>query len=140
MDGIQYIQYFNCQEKELVLSAGRNRHQSLTFALTFTVLLLLLLLSLVIIIIFLFFQEVDKTPDELVKHQTNISELKRTFLEGGTNKSGLTEWEKRLSSSPLRSPRLDEAPMIEPLVPEDVSKVLTQSLSQYSDRCSIFLL
>ncbi|KAF4087884.1 hypothetical protein AMELA_G00076480 [Ameiurus melas] len=66
--------------------------------------------------------EVDKTPDELVKHQTNISELKRTFLEGGTNKSGLTEWEKRLSSSPLRSPRLDEAPMIEPLVPEDTKE------------------
>ncbi|XP_060725723.1 band 4.1-like protein 3a isoform X10 [Tachysurus vachellii] len=67
-------------------------------------------------------QEVDKTPEELVKHQTNISELKRTFLEGGTNKSGLTEWEKRLSSSPLRSPRLDEAPMIEPLVPEDTKE------------------
>ncbi|XP_037392725.1 band 4.1-like protein 3a isoform X7 [Pygocentrus nattereri] len=64
-------------------------------------------------------QEVEKTPDELLKHQTNISELKRTFLEGGVDKSGLTEWEKRLSSSPLRSPRLDEAPMIEPLVPED---------------------
>ncbi|KAI5606528.1 band 4.1-like protein 3 isoform X8, partial [Silurus asotus] len=79
-------------------------------------------------------QELDQTPDEMVKHQTNISELKRTFLEGGTNKSGLTEWEKRLSSSPLRSPRLDEAPMIEPLEPEDVSTVLTQSLSQHSKR------
>uniref|UniRef100_A0A8B9K526 Erythrocyte membrane protein band 4.1-like 3a n=1 Tax=Astyanax mexicanus TaxID=7994 RepID=A0A8B9K526_ASTMX len=63
--------------------------------------------------------EVEKTPEELLKHQTNISELKRSFLEGGADKSGLTEWEKRLSSSPLRSPRLDEAPMIEPLVPED---------------------
>ncbi|XP_058249609.1 band 4.1-like protein 3a isoform X14 [Hemibagrus wyckioides] len=70
----------------------------------------------------LMLEEVDKTPEELVKHQTNISELKRTFLEGGTNKSGLTEWEKRLSSSPLRSPRLDEAPMIEPLVPEDTKE------------------
>uniref|UniRef100_A0A3B4EIA9 FERM domain-containing protein n=1 Tax=Pygocentrus nattereri TaxID=42514 RepID=A0A3B4EIA9_PYGNA len=67
-------------------------------------------------------QEVEKTPDELLKHQTNISELKRTFLEGGVDKSGLTEWEKRLSSSPLRSPRLDEAPMIEPLVPEDTKE------------------
>uniref|UniRef100_A0AAR2JZ23 FERM domain-containing protein n=1 Tax=Pygocentrus nattereri TaxID=42514 RepID=A0AAR2JZ23_PYGNA len=64
----------------------------------------------------------EKTPDELLKHQTNISELKRTFLEGGVDKSGLTEWEKRLSSSPLRSPRLDEAPMIEPLVPEDTKE------------------
>uniref|UniRef100_A0A671P5I5 Erythrocyte membrane protein band 4.1-like 3a n=1 Tax=Sinocyclocheilus anshuiensis TaxID=1608454 RepID=A0A671P5I5_9TELE len=65
--------------------------------------------------------EVGKqTPDELLKHQTNISELKRTFLEGGPERTGLTEWEKRLSSSPLRSPRLDEAPMIEPLEPDEV--------------------
>ncbi|XP_030607124.1 band 4.1-like protein 3b isoform X2 [Archocentrus centrarchus] len=56
-------------------------------------------------------------PAEVVKHQTNISELKRSFLETGGNGStlGLTEWEKRLSSSPVRSPRSDEAPMIEPL-------------------------
>ncbi|XP_062847324.1 band 4.1-like protein 3a isoform X10 [Trichomycterus rosablanca] len=70
----------------------------------------------------LMLEEVDKSPDELLKHHTNISELKRTFLEGGTNKSGLTEWEKRLSSSPLRSSRLDEAPMIEPLEPEESKK------------------
>ncbi|XP_025755773.1 band 4.1-like protein 3b isoform X7 [Oreochromis niloticus] len=56
-------------------------------------------------------------PAEVVKHQTNISELKRSFLEtgGSITTPGLTEWEKRLSSSPMRSPRSDEAPMIEPL-------------------------
>ncbi|XP_026004266.1 protein 4.1 isoform X16 [Astatotilapia calliptera] len=56
-------------------------------------------------------------PAEVVKHQTNISELKRSFLEtdGSIATPGLTEWEKRLSSSPMRSPRSDEAPMIEPL-------------------------
>ncbi|CAI5640232.1 unnamed protein product [Oreochromis niloticus] len=56
-------------------------------------------------------------PEEVVKHQTNISELKRSFLEtgGSITTPGLTEWEKRLSSSPMRSPRSDEAPMIEPL-------------------------
>ncbi|XP_065115023.1 band 4.1-like protein 3a isoform X3 [Paramisgurnus dabryanus] len=70
----------------------------------------------------LMIEEIDQTPDELLKHQTNISELKRTFLEGGTDRTGLTEWEKRLSSSPLRSPRLDEAPMIEPLVPEEMKQ------------------
>ncbi|MBN3302678.1 E41L3 protein, partial [Amia calva] len=62
-----------------------------------------------------------KTPEELVKHQTNISELKRTFLETTSDSAGLTEWEKRLSTSPVRSPRLEDAPMIEPLVPEEVS-------------------
>uniref|UniRef100_A0A665X9P7 Erythrocyte membrane protein band 4.1-like 3b n=1 Tax=Echeneis naucrates TaxID=173247 RepID=A0A665X9P7_ECHNA len=62
-----------------------------------------------------------ETPTEMVKHQTNISELKRSFLETGGSTPGLTEWEKRLSSSPARSPRSDEAPMIEPLEPQDVS-------------------
>uniref|UniRef100_A0A3P9P1K0 Erythrocyte membrane protein band 4.1 like 3 n=1 Tax=Poecilia reticulata TaxID=8081 RepID=A0A3P9P1K0_POERE len=67
----------------------------------------------------------SEPPPEVVKHQTNISELKRSFLETGSNGGGsapgLTEWEKRLSSSPLRSPRSDEAPMIEPLELQDVS-------------------
>ncbi|XP_028820499.1 band 4.1-like protein 3a isoform X7 [Denticeps clupeoides] len=70
----------------------------------------------------LMLEELENMPDDLIKHQTNISELKRTFLEQGAEKSGLTEWEKRLSSSPLRSPRLDEAPMIEPLVPEETKE------------------
>ncbi|KAG7460531.1 band 3 isoform X19 [Solea senegalensis] len=58
-------------------------------------------------------------PVGVAKHQTNISELKRSFLETGDSKPGLTEWEKRLSSSPAHSPRADEAPMIEPLEPQD---------------------
>ncbi|XP_063741569.1 band 4.1-like protein 3 isoform X5 [Eleginops maclovinus] len=62
----------------------------------------------------------DASPlEEMVKHQTSISELKRSFLETGDNTSGLTEWEKRLSSSPARSPRADEPPMIVPLEPQD---------------------
>uniref|UniRef100_A0A8C2BC19 Erythrocyte membrane protein band 4.1-like 3a n=1 Tax=Cyprinus carpio TaxID=7962 RepID=A0A8C2BC19_CYPCA len=67
-------------------------------------------------------EEMEETPDELLKHQTNISELKRTFLEGGPDRTALTEWEKRMSSSPLRSPRLDEAPMIEPLEPDEIKQ------------------
>uniref|UniRef100_A0A8C3B597 FERM domain-containing protein n=1 Tax=Cyclopterus lumpus TaxID=8103 RepID=A0A8C3B597_CYCLU len=59
--------------------------------------------------------EETSPPEEMVKHQTNISELKRSFLETGESAAGLTEWEKRLSSSPARSPRAEEAPMIEPL-------------------------
>ncbi|XP_075953499.1 band 4.1-like protein 3 isoform X1 [Anarhichas minor] len=61
-------------------------------------------------------------PEEMVKHQTNISELKRSFLETGESTPGLTEWEKRLSSSPARSPRADEAPMIEPLELQDANE------------------
>ncbi|XP_047446176.1 protein 4.1-like isoform X11 [Mugil cephalus] len=63
--------------------------------------------------------EDTEPPEEIVKHQTNISELKRSFLETGSSTAGLTEWEKRLTSSPVRSPRADEAPMIEPLEPQD---------------------
>ncbi|XP_021120883.1 band 4.1-like protein 3 isoform X15 [Heterocephalus glaber] len=65
-------------------------------------------------------KELDKTQDELMKHQTNISELKRTFLETSTETAVSSEWEKRLSTSPVRlAARQEDAPMIEPLMPEE---------------------
>ncbi|XP_031802469.1 band 4.1-like protein 3 isoform X12 [Sarcophilus harrisii] len=65
-------------------------------------------------------QELDKNQEELMKHQTNISELKRTFLETSTETAVTNEWEKRLSTSPVRlAMRQEDAPMIEPLVPEE---------------------
>ncbi|XP_075682511.1 band 4.1-like protein 3 isoform X5 [Rhinoderma darwinii] len=67
-------------------------------------------------------QEFDRNPEELMKHQTNISELKRTFLETSTE-TAASEWEKRLSTSPVRlAARQEEAPMIEPLVPEETKE------------------
>ncbi|XP_034981999.2 band 4.1-like protein 3 isoform X5 [Zootoca vivipara] len=68
-------------------------------------------------------QELDKNQEDLMKHQTNISELKRTFLETSADTSGTNEWEKRLSTSPVRlAARHEEAPMIEPLVPEETKE------------------
>ncbi|XP_067384913.1 band 4.1-like protein 3 isoform X12 [Channa argus] len=67
-------------------------------------------------------------PEEMVKHQTNIRELKRTFLETGGSTPGLTEWEKRLSSSPAHSPRPDDAPMIEPLEPLETQDTTDEQL------------
>ncbi|XP_026517090.1 band 4.1-like protein 3 isoform X11 [Terrapene carolina triunguis] len=68
-------------------------------------------------------QELDKNQDDLMKHQTNISELKRTFLETSTDTTVSNEWEKRLSTSPVRlATRQEEAPMIEPLVPEETKE------------------
>ncbi|XP_069587212.1 band 4.1-like protein 3 isoform X21 [Ranitomeya imitator] len=68
-------------------------------------------------------QEFDRNQEELMKHQTNISELKRTFLETSAETTAASEWEKRLSTSPVRlAARQDEAPMIEPLVPEEQTK------------------
>ncbi|XP_051707350.2 band 4.1-like protein 3 isoform X34 [Oryctolagus cuniculus] len=72
----------------------------------------------------LMLEELDKTQDELMKHQTNISELKRTFLETSTDTAVTNEWEKRLSTSPVRlAARQEDAPMIEPLVPEEPSVI-----------------
>ncbi|XP_077126381.1 band 4.1-like protein 3 isoform X29 [Ranitomeya variabilis] len=68
-------------------------------------------------------QEFDRNQEELMKHQTNISELKRTFLETSAETTAASEWEKRLSTSPVRlAARQDEAPMIEPLVPEETKE------------------
>uniref|UniRef100_A0A803XMT5 Erythrocyte membrane protein band 4.1 like 3 n=1 Tax=Meleagris gallopavo TaxID=9103 RepID=A0A803XMT5_MELGA len=68
-------------------------------------------------------QDLDKTQEDLMKHQTNISELKRTFLETSTETTVSNEWEKRLSTSPVRlAARQEEAPMIEPLVPEETKE------------------
>ncbi|XP_063509489.1 band 4.1-like protein 3 isoform X7 [Pongo pygmaeus] len=68
-------------------------------------------------------EELEKTQDDLMKHQTNISELKRTFLETSTDTAITNEWEKRLSTSPVRlAARQEDAPMIEPLVPEETKE------------------
>ncbi|XP_027431514.2 band 4.1-like protein 3 isoform X16 [Zalophus californianus] len=73
-------------------------------------------------------EELDKTQDDLMKHQTNISELKRTFLETSTDTAITNEWEKRLSTSPVRlATRQEDAPMIEPLVPEEKMETKTVS-------------
>ncbi|XP_033295264.1 band 4.1-like protein 3 isoform X23 [Orcinus orca] len=73
-------------------------------------------------------EELDKTQDDLMKHQTNISELKRTFLETSTDTAITNEWEKRLSTSPVRlAARQEEAPMIEPLVPEEKMEAKMES-------------
>ncbi|XP_073754588.1 band 4.1-like protein 3 isoform X12 [Callorhinus ursinus] len=76
----------------------------------------------------LMLEELDKTQDDLMKHQTNISELKRTFLETSTDTAITNEWEKRLSTSPVRlATRQEDAPMIEPLVPEEKMETKTVS-------------
>ncbi|XP_037136348.1 protein 4.1-like isoform X5 [Syngnathus acus] len=58
-------------------------------------------------------QEIISSPVKAEKKVSAISDLRRSFLEGGAPKVGLSEWEKRLAGSPVR--RLDDSPMIEPL-------------------------
>ncbi|XP_054237554.1 band 4.1-like protein 3 isoform X2 [Indicator indicator] len=79
-------------------------------------------------------QDLDKTQEDLMKHQTNISELKRTFLETSTETTVSNEWEKRLSTSPVRlAARQEEAPMIEPLVPEETKQFTSEKTLDGSD-------
>ncbi|XP_063122634.1 band 4.1-like protein 3 isoform X30 [Rattus norvegicus] len=86
----------------------------------------------------LMLEELDKTQDELVKHQTNISELKRTFLETSTETALTNEWEKRLSTSPVRlAARQEDAPMIEPLVPEETKQSSGEKLMDGSEILSL---
>ncbi|XP_036906208.1 band 4.1-like protein 3 isoform X21 [Sturnira hondurensis] len=83
-------------------------------------------------------EELDKTQDDLVKHQTNISELKRTFLETSTDTAITNEWEKRLSTSPVRlAARQEDAPMIEPLVPEESKQSSGEKLMDGSEIFSL---
>ncbi|XP_026035457.1 protein 4.1-like isoform X7 [Astatotilapia calliptera] len=64
------------------------------------------------------------SPEEMQKPQSTISALRRSFLEGGEGEGGgMTEWEKRLASSPLR--RVDDSPMIEPLEPDEEGGFMT---------------
>ncbi|XP_060261432.1 band 4.1-like protein 3 isoform X31 [Ovis aries] len=83
-------------------------------------------------------EELDKTQDDLMKHQTNISELKRTFLETSTDTAITNEWEKRLSTSPVRlAARQEDAPMIEPLVPEETKQTSGEKLMDGSEILSL---
>ncbi|XP_014635838.1 PREDICTED: band 4.1-like protein 3 isoform X9 [Ceratotherium simum simum] len=83
-------------------------------------------------------KELDKTQDDLMKHQTNISELKRTFLETSTDTTVTNEWEKRLSTSPVRlAARQEDAPMIEPLVPEETKQSSGEKLMDGSEIFSL---
>ncbi|XP_040406020.1 band 4.1-like protein 3 isoform X5 [Cygnus olor] len=86
----------------------------------------------------LMLEDLDKTQEDLMKHQTNISELKRTFLETSTETAVSNEWEKRLSTSPVRlAARQEEAPMIEPLVPEETKQSTGEKTLDGSDIFSL---
>ncbi|XP_078794471.1 band 4.1-like protein 3 isoform X4 [Oryzias latipes] len=54
-----------------------------------------------------------ESPVEEQKVHTTISALRRSFLEQESGEKEMTEWDKRLASSPFN--RTDDYPMIEPL-------------------------
>ncbi|XP_039646249.1 band 4.1-like protein 3a isoform X5 [Perca fluviatilis] len=76
-------------------------------------------------------QETLGSPEEDQKPQSSISALRRSFLEDAGGSGGMTEWDKRLASSPLR--RVDDSPMIEPLEPDETSE--TETLFLLTEPC-----
>ncbi|XP_036405796.1 band 4.1-like protein 2 isoform X3 [Megalops cyprinoides] len=53
----------------------------------------------------LMLEDLDKTQEDVLKHQASISELKRSFMES-TPDPRPSQWEKRLTASPATSLRL----------------------------------
>uniref|UniRef100_A0A8D3A7J2 Erythrocyte membrane protein band 4.1 like 2 n=2 Tax=Scophthalmus maximus TaxID=52904 RepID=A0A8D3A7J2_SCOMX len=54
-------------------------------------------------------QDHDKTQDEVLKHQASISQLKRSFMEAPPpSPPQLNQWEKRLTSSPATTIRVQQ--------------------------------
>lgn len=50
-------------------------------------------------------QDLDKTQEDVLKHQASISELKRSFMEA-TPDPMPSQWDKRLTGSPATTLRL----------------------------------
>ncbi|XP_072296864.1 band 4.1-like protein 2 isoform X2 [Eucyclogobius newberryi] len=58
-------------------------------------------------------QDHDKTQDEVLKHQASISQLKRSFMEAPPpSPPQLNLWEKRLTSSPAATIRVQPKPVV----------------------------
>ncbi|XP_034143633.1 band 4.1-like protein 2 isoform X4 [Esox lucius] len=64
-------------------------------------------------------QDLDKTQEDVLKHQASISELKRSFMEA-TPEPRPSQWEKRLTASPATSLRLQAQGSLE----EEMTSIL----------------
>ena len=60
-------------------------------------------------------QDHDKAQDEVLKHQASISQLKRSFMEAPPpSPPQLNQWEKRLTSSPATTIRVQQQQVVCP--------------------------
>uniref|UniRef100_A0A8C7UVL3 Erythrocyte membrane protein band 4.1 like 2 n=1 Tax=Oncorhynchus mykiss TaxID=8022 RepID=A0A8C7UVL3_ONCMY len=64
-------------------------------------------------------QDLDKTQEDVLKHQASTSELKRSFMEA-TPETRPSQWEKRLTASPATSLRLQAQGSLE----EEITSIL----------------
>ncbi|XP_048860543.1 band 4.1-like protein 2 isoform X3 [Brienomyrus brachyistius] len=74
----------------------------------------------------LMLEDLDKTQEDVLKHQASISELKRNFMES-TPEPQPSQWEKRLTASPATSLRLRAQAAFEEEVPS--SSVLSSPVA-----------
>uniref|UniRef100_A0AAY4BHK7 FERM domain-containing protein n=1 Tax=Denticeps clupeoides TaxID=299321 RepID=A0AAY4BHK7_9TELE len=67
--------------------------------------------------------EESDAPQELMKHQTNLSKLKQSFLETSPYYSSLNEWDRRMSSSLVHVHHHSKASSVQCLLPlQEVSQ------------------
>ncbi|XP_056301613.1 band 4.1-like protein 2 isoform X5 [Danio aesculapii] len=76
----------------------------------------------------LMLEDLDKTQEDVLKHQASISELKRSFMEAAPEPRP-SQWDKRLTGSPATTLRLQApgAPQISSPLPEADSRDASKS-------------
>uniref|UniRef100_A0A674ECF3 Protein 4.1 n=1 Tax=Salmo trutta TaxID=8032 RepID=A0A674ECF3_SALTR len=71
-------------------------------------------------------EDFDKPQEDLIRHHTSISELKRNFMASVPESRGPSEWDKRLSThSPFRSLGINGQPLLDA---DGVSTISDQTL------------
>uniref|UniRef100_A0A8C7DFH8 Erythrocyte membrane protein band 4.1 like 2 n=1 Tax=Oncorhynchus kisutch TaxID=8019 RepID=A0A8C7DFH8_ONCKI len=87
----------------------------------------------------LMLEDLDKTQEDVLKHQASTSELKRSFMEA-TPETRPSQWEKRLTASPATSMRLQAqgvrvqpCPPVPPEVIEEVKEEQKRPVSVSSE-------
>ncbi|KAI1897467.1 hypothetical protein AGOR_G00083580 [Albula goreensis] len=78
-------------------------------------------------------KDLDKTQEDVLKHQASISELKRSFMES-TPEPRPSQWEKRLTASPATSLRLQAQGSLE----EEITSILFSKSSFSSGLAGLF--
>uniref|UniRef100_A0AAY4DYC6 FERM domain-containing protein n=1 Tax=Denticeps clupeoides TaxID=299321 RepID=A0AAY4DYC6_9TELE len=77
----------------------------------------------------LMLEDLDKTQEDVLKHQASISELKRSFMEAKPEPRP-SQWDKRLTASPVTSLRLQAQGIEETVIIEEVRKAPKAAASE----------
>uniref|UniRef100_A0A673BPD5 FERM domain-containing protein n=1 Tax=Sphaeramia orbicularis TaxID=375764 RepID=A0A673BPD5_9TELE len=82
----------------------------------------------------LMLEDHDKTQEEVLKHQASISQLKRSFMEAPPpSPPQPNQWEKRLTSSPATTIRIQQHQVVQEAVAEEAKQSKQESVSSESE-------